>query len=106
GGLRRAEEVELAVTGERSDGIDLALDQQRQTALALGKARFVRMAHLVVGEGNGIKGRIDIRFQIVVAIQTFEGEEAARRDRQALVAELADRAGENLRFALPRRNRV
>lgn len=104
-GLRGAEEVEFAIAGERGDGIDLALDQQRQAALALGQAPFGGMADFVVGEGNRAEIGVDVRFHIVVAIHAFESEEAAGGDRQALVAKLAGRAGEDFGLALPGRDR-
>ena len=89
GGLRRAEEVEFAVAGQLDGGVDVAFDHQRQAALALAPARLRRPADRVVGERNRAERRVDVRFHVVLAPQTFECEEPAGSDRDAFVAKLA-----------------
>ncbi len=95
-GAGGAQEVHFVIAAEMGRGIDIRRRQQRQAALACREAGFIDMGVGAVAERNCVELGIDVRCHVLVAIQTFRGEEAARRDR--------DRADLDTLLALGRRH--
>jgi hypothetical protein len=92
GRLRGTEEVELAVGRQVRRGIDVPLDQAGDAALPGGEAELRGPARPVLSERDGAVRGIDVGRQVARAEHAFEGQEAARREGDALVAELVGRA--------------
>ena len=84
GGLRAAQEVELAIEGQMGVGIDIALRQHRKPALARGEAQFrgVRRA-AELEKGMPLKLLPISAVFVARTINAFRRQEAAQRHLDA-----------------------
>src|SRR5260370_6153190 len=93
GGLRRALQVDFAVTRKMGIGADIALSQKREPALARREARFRYVEILALPVGNEVVNRSGIGCEITGPVDVGEVDPATERQRDAFVADLADGTG-------------
>ncbi len=92
-GLRRAFEIDFAITREVRVRTDIPLREQRETGLPRREARFRRVEVLALRERHEVVDRTRVGSEVTGAIDAGEIDPAAKGQCDALVADLSGRAG-------------
>src|SRR5260370_1387017 len=91
--LRRALEIDFAVAGNIRIRPGIRLRQKRESGLTCRETRLLRVEVLGLPEWNERIDRAGIGGEVATAVDRCEIDPAARREGDALEANLADRTG-------------